>query len=421
MILEDYFRRPSAIARYRLPPLGPLMDGFCGWLHAQGFTRDVTRRRIWHASHFNRCLRRWGIQDCQNIHASHIEQFIDQHLPHCRCRHGMRYGRRDIKSTIRSVIDYLSQQGVVTSAALPTDAAFPFLLQHYLDYLRSECNLAQSTIKAHRTCIVPLLDELGKPLLERIAHLLPEQVLDFFTRHARNRPPSLLRLLQGSLRSFLRFCRQEGYLERDLTGAIPPIHSYQLSGVPRGISDKDARKTLAGIDRTTPLGLRDFAIILLLHTYGVRGSQVRTLRLQDIEWRDNRIRFPATKGGKEVVVPLTDEAGNSLLDYLRHGRPTAPYPEVFLIAQAPCRPLRSPSAVSVLVALRLRQAKVSPPRTGSHVFRHGFATRMLQHGQSLKTIADLLGHRHINSTFIYTKVDLKTLHQLPLDWPEARP
>jgi len=421
MILEDFFRRPSAIARYRLPPLGPLMDGFCEWLHAQGFSRDVTRRRIWQASHFNQCLCRWGIRDCQNIHASHIEQFIDRHLPRCRCRHGMRYGRRDIESTIRSVIDYLSQQGVVTSAALPTDAAFPFLLQHYLDYLRSERNLAQSTIKAHRTCIAPLLDELGEPLLEGIARLSPEQVLDFFSHHTCNRAPSFPRQLQGSLRSFLRFCRQEGYLERDLTGIIPPIHSYKLSGVPRGISNKDARKTLAGIDRTTSLGLRDFAIILLLHTYGVRGSQVRALRLQDIEWRDNRIRFPATKGGKEVVVPLTDEVGNSLLDYLRHGRPTAPYPEVFLITQAPCRPLRSPSAVSVLVAQHLRQAQVNPPRTGSHIFRHGFATRMLQHGQSLKTIADLLGHRHINSTFIYTKVDLKTLHQLPLDWPEVQP
>lgn len=421
MILEDIFRRPSAIARYRLPPLGPLMDGFCEWLHSQGFSRDVTRQRIWQASHFNQCLRRWGIQDCRNIRRSHAGQFIDRHLPHCRCRRGLRCGRKGIESTIRSVIDYLPQQGVVTSGVIPSDATNPPLLQHYLDYLCCERNLAQSTIKAHRACLASFLDQLGEPLTERISHLSPEQVLDFFTRHTSDRAPSLPRQLQGSLRSFLRFCRQEGYLERDLTWAIPPIHSYKLSGVPRGISDGDARKTLAGIDCTTPVGLRDFAIILLLHTYGVRGSQVRALRLQDIEWRDNRIRFPATKGSKEVVVPLVDEVGNSLLDYLRYGRPTAPYPEVFLTAQAPCRPLRSPSTVSVLVAQRLCQAQVSLPRAGSHVFRHGFATRMLQQGQSLKTIADLLGHRHLNSTFIYTKVDLITLQQLPLDWPEVQP
>jgi len=422
MNLEDFFRRPSALARFRLPPLGPLMDGFCAWLHAQGFSRHITRQRIWQTSHFNQCLRRWGIQDCHNVDDSHAEQFIARHLPHCRCRHGIRCGRAGIESTVRSVIDYLSQLGVVTSAAFPSDATIPPVLQQYLDYLRGERNLAHSTIKAHRACIGPFLEELGEPLTERIAELSPQQVLEFFTRHTCNRASSLPRRLQGILRSFLRFCRQQGYLERDLTWAIPPIHSYQLAGVPRAISEDEARKTLAGIDRTTPLGRRDFAIIMLLHTYGVRGGQVRALRLQDIEWRDNRIRFPAAKGGKEIVVPLTDEVGDSLLDYLRHARAPAPYPEVFLIAQAPCRPLRSPSAVSVLVAKHLRQAQVSSvPRAGSHVFRHGFATRMLQHGQSLKTIADLLGHRHLNSTFIYTKVDLNTLHQLPLEWPEVQP
>ena len=169
MILEDFFRRPSAIARYRLPPLGPLMDGFCEWLHAQGFSRYVTRRRIWQASHFNQCLRRWGIQDCQDVHGSHAEQFINRHLPHCRCRHGMRCGREGIGSTIRSVIDFLSRQGV-TSGVLPPDATIPPLLQHYLDYLRCERNLARTTIKSHRTCLVPFLDELG-PLCQDTCRL----------------------------------------------------------------------------------------------------------------------------------------------------------------------------------------------------------------------------------------------------------
>jgi integrase len=232
--------------------------------------------------------------------------------------------------------------------------------------------------------------------------------------------PSLPRSLQSVLRSFLRFCRQEGHLDCDLTGALPPIRGYRLAGVPRGISEEDARKTLNCIDRASPVGQRDFAIILLLYTYGVRGAQVRALQLQDIAWRDGRIRFPATKGGKEVVVPLTDEVGDSLLAYLQHARPPTSYPEVFLTTYAPYHPLRSPSTVSVLVTQRLKQAQVNLPRGGSHVFRHGFAARMLHQGQSLKTIADLLGHRHLDTTFIYTKVDLDTLQQLPLEWPESR-
>ena len=107
-----------------------------------------------------------------------------------------------------------------------------------------------------------------------------------------------------------------------------------------------------------------------------------------------------------------------MLDYLRHGRPDRKYPEVFLTAVAPFRPLKASSNISTMVGKRIRRAGVTGCPEGSHVFRHAFASRMLQHGQSLKTIADLLGHRHINTTFIYTKVDLETLTQLPLDWPE---
>ena len=420
MVLEDCFRRPSAIARFRLPPLGPLLDGFCEWLHAQGFSLHVLRQRIWQTSHFNRCLRRWDIEDWRDVRGAHAERFLVRHLPHCRCWQGQQSSRAGIASTVRALLAYLSQQGSTASFTVLPAASNPPVLQQYLDYLRGERQLAQTTCQVHRACLVPLFDALGEPVMERIAQLSPEQVLDFFTRQVSTGAPSLPPSLQSVLRSFLRFCRQEGYLDRDLTGALPPIHSYRLADVPRGISEQNAYQTLSCIDRTTPVGQRDFAIILLLYTYGVRGGQVRALQLQDVAWRDNRIRFPATKGGKEVVVPLTEEVGDSLLAYLRHARPPTRYPQVFLTTHAPYHPLRSPSTVSVLVAQRLKQAQVSLPRAGSHVFRHGFAARMLHQGQSLKTIADLLGHRHLDTTFIYTKVDLDKLQQLPLEWPESR-
>jgi site-specific recombinase XerD len=224
--------------------------------------------------------------------------------------------------------------------------------------------------------------------------------------------------LRDALRSFFRFCRQKGYLERNLEESVPQVRSYRLSDVPRGVSDEDARKTLEAIDRTTPIGRRDFAMIQLLHTYGVRGAQVRALRVEDIGWRESRIRFAACKGGKEVIEPLTEEAGESLLEYLMYGRPHALCPEVFLTVHPPYRPLGPACRFFSIVRERMRKAGVSQP-AGPHAFRHGFATRMLRHGQSMKTIADLLGHRSINSTFIYSKVDLQKLAQLPLDWPEV--
>lgn len=293
------------------------------------------------------------------------------------------------------------------------------LLDRYADYLGSERSRTEQTVKAHREHVAAFLKDVGDSPTELSRQMSPSYVLAFFTQWAQGKRLTMRRRLQGVLRSFLRFCFQKGYLDRDLGAVVPCIRSYKLSGAPRGISEPDVLKTLECIDRMTPKGRRDFAIIQMLHCYGVRGGQVRALQLTDIHWRENRIRFPSSKGGKELVAPLTEQVGNSLLDYLRHGRPQASYPQVFLTAQPPIRPLRSPSVISEMVHQRLIQAGVNNPHKGSHIFRHAFATRMLQRGQSLKSIADLLGHRNINATFVYTKVDLEGLRQAILEWPEV--
>lgn len=293
------------------------------------------------------------------------------------------------------------------------------LLDRYADYLRSERSWTEPTVKAHREHVAAFLKDVGDSPTELSRQMSASYVLAFFTQRAQGKRLTLRRRLQGVLRSFLRFCFQKGYLDRDLGAVIPCIRSYKLSGVPRGISEPDALKTLECIDRTTPKGRRDFAIIHMLHCYGVRGGQVRALQLTDIHWRESRIRFPSSKGGKELVAPLTEPVGHSLLDYLRHGRPPASYPQVFLTVQHPTRPLRSPAVISEMVHQRLNRASVNNPHKGSHIFRHAFAARMLQRGQSLKTIADFLGHRNINTTFIYTKVDVEALRQAVLEWPEV--
>ncbi len=315
-------------------------------------------------------------------------------------------------------MDYLGESGLLAPCS-PSSPPYDGVLEKYLDYLKCERNLAGHTLRAHRQCVSDFLNNLGGPVVARLGQLSPEQVLAFFTKYGQDRGPNLRRRLQGVLRSFLRFCLQQGYLERDLAEVVPPLRTYKLSGVPRAISEEDAQKTLHRIDRTTCAGRRDFAILQLLYTYGVRSGQVRALQLDDVQWRENQIRFRAHKGGKQLIHPLTDEVGDSLLDYLRLGRPQALYPEVFLTSHAPIRPLRSASAVSKMVSQRMHQAGVNKPKASCHAFRHAFAARMLQQGQTLKTIADLLGHRNINTTFIYTKVDFRTLQLVPLDWPEV--
>ena len=418
MVLEDFFPRHSAVQRFRLPPLGSETDGFCEWLCGQGYSRYVLRRHVWKVSSFNQYLRRRHVTDFQQVERSLAEQFISNDLLRFRRGECSKSSHAATSGAVHSFLYYLSVRGILV-ACQDTPLPYQELLDEFLDYLESKCNLTETSVKRHCRSLTPFLEDLGADAApERLHKLSAQRIQKLFAKYTQQKSHSTRRAIQGALRKFLRFCRQKGYTQRDLAQAVSPIRTYKLSGVPRGVSEEDARKVLGSIDRT-PIGLRDNAIIQLLYTYGVRGGQVRALALGDIRWRQNQIRFRALKGGKQVVQPLTDEVGESLLEYLRHGRPKATCPEVFLTARAPFGPLRDSSIVSLIIANRMRKAGVNGSPKGSHAFRHAFATRMLKGGQSLKTIADMLGHRLINTTFIYTKVDLETLKQLPLQWPEV--
>ena len=165
------------------------------------------------------------------------------------------------------------------------------------------------------------------------------------------------------------------------------------------------------------MGKRDYAIISLLYHYGVRGGQVRALRFCDIDWRQGLVCFPALKHGKTIIVPFVNDVGEALLDYIKTARPQSDAEEIFLTCRAPYHPLLRSNTLSEITGRYLRGAEPALPSCGAHVFRHGFATRLLQQGNSLKTIADLLGHRWLQTTMIYTKVDDHALQTAALELP----
>ncbi|TFH13368.1 MAG: integrase, partial [Lentisphaerales bacterium] len=199
---------------------------------------------------------------------------------------------------------------------------------------------------------------------------------------------------------------------------VPTLRTYKLARVPRGIAEAQAHKVLESVDRTTDVGRRDFAILTLLYTYGVRGGQIRALCLDDIHWSQDRILFRATKGGKDSLLPLTADVGESLLAYLRNGRPHSAFGEVFLTCRAPYRPFRESGSLSEIIRRHILALGLEVPSKGSHVFRHAFATRMVADGHPFKAVADVLGYRYLSTTFIYTKVDFNALSQVALEWPE---
>jgi integrase len=226
--------------------------------------------------------------------------------------------------------------------------------------------------------------------------------------------------MQKALRSFLAFCHVRAYTATNLGTAVPAFRSQALADLPRAVDTPSILALSRSLERRGRPGLRDAAMVCLLATYGVRGLHLRRLRLGDIDWAGNRIRFAALKGGRPIEQPLTAEAGNRLLAYLRQARPASRYAEVFLSAQPPHGPLRAASSLSSIMARRLRQAGIRLPggvSHGTHSFRHAFACRLVGR-VPLKHLADMLGHSDPASTLIYGKVDFSALQRAALPWPE---
>ncbi|RKX39255.1 MAG: hypothetical protein DRP64_14500 [Verrucomicrobia bacterium] len=255
--------------------------------------------------------------------------------------------------------------------------------------------------------------------MKLIQAVSPESIGIFLQVYAETFSSSSLERMQILLRSFLRFAYRFSLIGRDLSALVPTRKRRRLGTVPRKLPDECIARLRNGIDHGTTAGLRDSAMICLLATYGVRGVQIRRLRLADIDWRNERIRFPSAKGGRPIEQHLVAEAGNLLSGYIRHARPESEHPEVFLTLCEPFRPLPSAAYLSDTVKRHIKRLGLVLPggvSHGTHGFRHAFASRLV--GKvPFNDLVDQLGHRDPASTLIYGKVDLDGLRQAALPWP----
>ncbi len=294
------------------------------------------------------------------------------------------------------------------------------LIEEYVAFRKLYGSLADSTLKQYKFHLNQFFDWLdfdNSP--ERLGRLDFQALQQFVVAYAKTH--SSQEGMHCALRSLLTFCCIEGYLPMDLSASIPSVRKRRLARVPFIIDEESLERLFESIDRSKPAGKRDYAILMMMATYGVRGVQVRRLKLEDLFWRQARILFQPVKGGLAVEQPLVAEVSDPLLDYLLNARPeSGNYREVFLTNLPPIRPLAHSEALSNMVARRLQRAQIQVPdnaRKGSHLFRHTFASRLLASGTPLSHIADMLGHRSQSSTLIYTKIDFKKLMNVAQEWP----
>jgi site-specific recombinase XerD len=247
------------------------------------------------------------------------------------------------------------------------------------------------------------------------AHSLREFIREKGCKHA------TAKIGMTALRLFIRFLITEGKCAAGLDGAIPHIAQWRLSSLPRYLQEEDVERIIASCDLTTPVGKRDRAILLLLARLALRAGDIVQLRLTDIDWKDAWLCVSG-KGRRETQLPLTQEVGQAIVDYLQDGRPSCNDDVLFIRSRAPFRRFATHTTVSAIVKHAMRRAAVTcPSRGAAHLLRHSAATSMLRQGTTLQDISIVLRHRSIETTLIYAKVDITALAQVAQPWPVVLP
>ena len=397
---------------FQKPPVGPVvpwLSGFAETLNARRFSLGTIHRQLRRMVQFSEWLEQQQIE-LASLSSKGVAQYL-QTRP-------LRSQQRDSQASLRRLMEYLRYEGVIEQeepARPPTPAER--CVQDYVQFLREQRGLAEGTIVhyayrarnflQHRFCG-------GEVVLSQ----LNANDLIAFVRHeiARLTSRRAKATVSVSLRAFLRYVHVHAEGMPDLASCVPRVASWPMTSVPQGIAADQAQKLLKSVDRTRPVGRRDYAILLLLARLGLRGSEIVFLKLEDVDWTAGTLTV-TQKRARHSVYPLTEEIGEAIADYLQNGRPVSNDRQVFLHARAPFRPFRRGGDLGNMIRDRIRRAGVEAPTRGTHQFRHALATQMLLKGASLSEIGDVLGHRRVNTTRIYAKVDIVALRTLALPWP----
>jgi site-specific recombinase XerD len=389
-------------------PLGPYIESYEAEMRGEGYAQHTREVQIRLIADFGCWLAKRGIQ-AQNITSELFRPYL-----RARARH-RRPTRNDL-SALQRLLELLRRQGVVAVVASPVATPAECLQREFRLYLRQERALAATTQAAYTAFVSEFLTERFGAGPVDLSRLCAANITRFVRRRASTIQSKRVQLMTTALRSFLRFARYRGDIEKDLAACIPAVANWKQSTVPRALPPDQVEQVLDSVDRKTTIGRRDYAILLLLARLGLRAGEIKALTLEDLDWQEGLITVRG-KAGRFSQLPLPRDVGAAIADYLQHGRSTASSRCVFLRAKAPAGGFRGQCGIGSIVRHRLERAGIDSPRKGAHQFRHALACQMLKQGASLSEIGELLRHRSPQTTAIYAKVDLDSLAALALSWP----
>lgn len=288
----------------------------------------------------------------------------------------------------------------------------------YEAFCRDRLSHRPETLKQRRRYVTRFLKMLELRGVAALSEVNPQHISDFVAQHAHLKAKSVAEVC-CALRSFLRHAAMQGLVATDLLDHVPVVRVPADARIPAVWEREQVESLLGAVDRASPQGKRDYAMLLLAARLGLRAGDIRGLRLDHLCWDEAKIELVQEKTRVPLSLPLTEEVGTALIDYLRHGRPPADHREVFLQQLPPFKPLAGNSALYRIITVYRRRAGIRLPADragGTHALRHSLASRLLEAGTPLETISNILGHVSPDSARVYAKVGIEDLRSVAFDW-----
>lgn len=403
-MLDELYSMPWAVERVRRSWLKRVLDGYLHKLAAQRYRTSTILTYATHLLRFGEFVEQQGPCDILEL-----PRWVEPFLSQSPSRNGRTRARR---SALTCFLRHLVQEGLLlVGEPAPPTHPHKELIEGYTTFLRDQRGLAMATLRYVRRICQTLMADLNAERVTDLAALEPQAIHRFLTRQGERYRRKSLQLTCSVLRGYLSYLYRRGVVSIDLSSAVVAPRVFQHESCPQFLTRSEIEAVLAVIDRQTPQGRRDYAMLLLLSTYGLRASEVLRLRLGDIDWRNQMLHIRGRKAGNNSRYPLARPAGEAILSYLRGGRPESAHRQIFLSTLAPFPPLGS-TALAPVVNKYLARAGIRAGRSGTHIFRYSCAQRLFEEGLSLKSIGDFLGHSHAASTQRYTKIDLDRLRDV---------
>lgn len=414
-MLEQYFVKPETIDKIRNSWIGSPIERYVCWLSEKGYSSSSIIRRVSKLLQFGEYAKARGAKNWDEL-PSHAQAFIDhwvaQHGKNCKSRAAVRSVANEASNPIQQMLRIALPGFIGLRSKRGKRYKLEYMLR-FIDYLKEERGLKPTTIRNYQHYLWRVDEYLDRVGVTELSQLSPAIISALITDASFSSGKEALYGVCNVLRLLLRYLQREKIINRDLSATVEQPQKYRLSEIPRSINWDQVRLMLETVDCRTPVGKRDYAILLLLVTYGLRAREIASLTLDDIDWKRERILVSERKAGHSTAYPLAPVVGNAIIDYIQRGRPQTTDRHLFFRPKAPQKPMTH-SSVSLRATLYLKRAGIPVPRPGSHTLRHTCVQKLLEANIPLKTIGDYVGHRSASSTRIYTKIDVDGLREVAL-------